>query len=130
MDRDGSTASVSQDEFLEVMAAEVDDDFQENPSHERLAEDLCAALPAHRDIASRPPPPSVARLSFSLLDKNHNGSITFSEFREVLHDLPIDLSEDSIDEVLREMFAGGGDTTIDKVRPLQPLSAAVEFSSP
>jgi len=90
MDADNS-GSVSLNEFLAVMAAEVDDDFEENPSHEKLANDL-----------------------FGILDGNGNGQVTFKEFRDKLHDLPITITDDEIDELLHEMFSGGGDSVIDK----------------
>jgi hypothetical protein len=92
MDADGS-GSVSELEFLTVMASEVDDEAHEPASIEKLADDM-----------------------FAILDADHSGIITFKEFRSELQKLPTGMTDEEIDELLQEMFGGGGDSKIDKVR--------------
>lgn len=92
MDADGS-GSVSELEFLTVMASEVDEEVHEPASIEKLADDM-----------------------FAILDTDHSGIITFKEFRSELQKLPTGMTDEEIDELLQEMFGGGGDSKIDKVR--------------
>mmetsp|Transcript_2264 Transcript_2264/g.5837 ORF Transcript_2264/g.5837 Transcript_2264/m.5837 type:complete len:107 (+) Transcript_2264:2-322(+) len=90
MDADNS-GSISLKEFLTVMAGKVSDDA-EDP---QTIDELCDSM-------------------FDMLDHNNSGDITFVEFREKLLRLPSGMEPEEIDELLQEMFGGGGDTIIDK----------------
>lgn len=90
MDADNS-GSVSLEEFLTVMASEVDENAEEAPTIQKLADDM-----------------------FAILDADESGVVSFKEFRHELQKLPTGMSDEEIDELLQEMFGGGGDSQIDK----------------
>mmetsp|Transcript_9589 Transcript_9589/g.28035 ORF Transcript_9589/g.28035 Transcript_9589/m.28035 type:complete len:674 (+) Transcript_9589:943-2964(+) len=89
MDADNS-GSVSLEEFLTVMASEVEGG-DEPVSTKKLTDDM-----------------------FAILDTDSSGYISFKEFRTELQKLPTGMTDEEIDELLQEMFGGGGDTQIDK----------------
>ena len=50
---------------------------------------------------------------FQIIDINRDGTITIEEFSGVLQKLPIDISEDDIDGIVREMDVNGdGDISL------------------
>jgi len=91
MDADNS-GSVSLDEFLTVMASEVDEAAEEDKSVDQLADEI-----------------------FQMLNEEKDEFITYAEFKHALQKLPTDMHEDDIDELLQEMFGGSGpDVRLDK----------------
>ena len=102
MDADGS-GSVSLVEFLAVMASEVDEEANEPLTVEKLTDDM-----------------------FAILDKDASGIVSFKEFRAAMQSLPTGMTDEEIDEVLQEMFGGGGDTQIDKHEFIHFISAHKE----
>mmetsp|Transcript_14717 Transcript_14717/g.44909 ORF Transcript_14717/g.44909 Transcript_14717/m.44909 type:complete len:107 (-) Transcript_14717:356-676(-) len=90
MDADGS-GSVSLEEFLTVMASEVNEAAEPEQTVAQIADEM-----------------------FEILDEDNSGEVSFLEFRNELKKLPTGMNDEDIDELLQEMFGGGGDTKIDK----------------
>eukprot|EP00937_MAST-01D_sp_MAST-1D-sp2_P005902 g5902.t1 len=60
-----------------------------------------------RRMAAPADPETIVQDVFSLIDKDGSGSITADEFSEQLKALPVDISEDDIEALVREVDASG-----------------------
>jgi len=92
MDTNGN-GRVERDEFIAVMAPQLSaraDAERERPPVEQLAEDL-----------------------FREINKDEDGFVSFAEFRAKVRQLPTDMAEEEVDELLQEIF-GSDDTFIDR----------------